>query len=104
MKKIAFTILLFLVACAPIIPQSGGGVSTPMVITAQVSTVVAVTVGTPPTEGPSPTLEPVTPIPTLPSSTLSPTELKYKVLEKFPDFFFCDPDFYPVARDDEMSL
>jgi hypothetical protein len=30
--------------------------------------------------------------------------LKYKVLVEFPDFFFCDPDFYPVAREDEMAL
>jgi len=26
------------------------------------------------------------------------------VLDQFPDFFFCDPDFYPIARDDEMTL
>lgn len=104
-KKIAFMILaIFLVACSPIIPEGGSGVSTPIVITAQVSTVVASTVGPPPTQGPSPTPVPATPIPTLPSSVLSPTELKYKVLEKFPDFFFCDPDFYPIARDDELSL
>ena len=32
------------------------------------------------------------------------TELKYRVLEKFPDFFFCDPDFYPIARADEADL
>lgn len=105
MKKNSFMIFLVLMsACAPIIPSSGGGVSTPMVITAQVSTVVAGTVGTPPTAGLSPTLEVATSIPTLASSALSPTELKYKVLEKFPDFFFCDPDFYPVAHDDELSL
>jgi len=42
-------------------------------------------------------------IPTLPSSTLSPTELKYRVLDEFPDFFFCDPDFYPIARGDELT-
>ena len=30
--------------------------------------------------------------------------MKHKVLDQFPDFFFCDPDFYPIARDDEMSL
>jgi hypothetical protein len=104
-KMIAFTILaVFLAACAPIIPESGSGVATPIVMTAEVSTVVAATVGTPPTEGPFPTPEPSTPIPTLPSSTLSPTELKYKVLDQFPDFFFCDPDFYPIAHDDETIL
>src|SRR6266498_1502850 len=104
-KMIAFTILaVFLAACAPIIPESGSGVATPIVMTAEVSTVVAATVGTPPTEGPFPTPAPPTPIPTLPSSTLSPTELKYKVLDQFPDFFFCDPDFYPIAHDDETIL
>jgi hypothetical protein len=45
---------------------------------------------------------PPTPIPTIPSSSLSPTELKYRILEELPDFFFCDPDYYPVAREDEM--
>ena len=106
MKKFAcFTILLtlFLAACVPIIPASGNE-STPIVITAVMSTVIAETPGPPPTEGPSPTPVPATPIPSLPASSFSPTELKYKVLEQFPDFFFCDPDFYPVAREDEMSL
>jgi hypothetical protein len=104
-KMIVFTILaVLLAACAPIIPESGSGVATPIVMTAEVSTVVAATVGTPPTEGPFPTPAPPTPIPTLPSSALSPTELKYKVLDQFPDFFFCDPDFYPIAHDDETIL
>ncbi|HLO33266.1 MAG TPA: Hint domain-containing protein [Anaerolineales bacterium] len=105
-KPSTFTVLLAvcLSACAPIIPQGGSGVSTPVIITAQVSTVVASTVGPPVTQGPFPTPEPPTAIPPLPSAALSPTELKYKVLEQFPDFFFCDPDFYPIARDDEMSL
>jgi hypothetical protein len=96
------TLAVFLSACAPIIP--GSGESTPIEITAVMSTVIAETAGPPPTEGPSPTPEPPTPIPTLPSSTLSPTELKYRVLDQFPDFFFCDPDYYPIAREDEMVL
>ena len=78
--------------------------STPIEITAVMSTVVAETPGPPPTAGPSPTPVPATPIPTLPSSKLTPTELKYRVLDQFPDFFFCDPDFYPIAREDEMVL
>lgn len=104
MKKwTAFAILaLFLVACAPTVTDDG--VSTPIEITAERSTVVAETPGPPPTEGPSPTLVPATLIPTLPSSNFSPTELKYEVLAQFPDFFFCDPDFYPIAREDEMVL
>ena len=106
MKKMtAFIILAVLAtACAPITPGAGSGVSTPVEITAVMSTVIAETPGPPPTEGPSPTPVPATPIPTLPSSSLSPTELKYRVLDQFPDFFFCDPDFYPIARDDEMTL
>ena len=103
-KQIAFMILAVLIAaCAPIIPESSGGVSTPIVITAQVSTVI-VEAGTPATAGPFPTSAPPTPIPTLVSSTLTPTELKYKVLDRFPDFFFCDPDFYPIAREEEPAL
>jgi hypothetical protein len=102
-KRIAFTILAVLIAaCAPIIPESGGG-ATPVVMTAEVSTIV-VEAGTPATAGPFPTPAPPTAIPTLVSATLTPTELKYKVLEKFPDFFFCDPDFYPIARADETDL
>ena len=102
-KMIAFTFLaLSLAACSPVAPESV--VSTPIEITAEMSTVVAETPGPGPTEGPSPTPVPATPIPTLPSSSLSPTELKYRVLDQFPDFFFCDPDFYPIAREDEMVL
>jgi len=91
-----------LAACAPIIPETGA--STPIVMTAEVSTVVAETPGPSPTAGPPPTTLPATSIPTLPASGLSPTELKYLVLDQFPEFFFCDPDYYPVARDNEMSL
>ena len=102
-KLLAFTILvLFLAACASTTPV--GGIVTPIVITAEMSTVVAETPGPPPTEGPSPTPVPATLIPTLPASSLSPTELKYRVLDQFPDFFFCDPDFYPIARDNELVL
>jgi hypothetical protein len=31
-------------------------------------------------------------------------DLKYLLLDNYPDFFFCDPDFYPIAREDEMVL
>ncbi len=53
----------------------------------------------------SPTLRPtLPPVPDVASGPrLSSSELKYHILERFPDFFFCDPDFYPVARDDELS-
>jgi hypothetical protein len=70
------------------------GTTVPNVFTAQPANGTSLPFTTP---------EPSTPIPTLPSSA-SPTELKYKVLEQFPDLFYCDPDFYPVARADELVL
>lgn len=86
----------------PITPVSVTGSAA----TASVSTVIPVIISplppdfTPPPTSPLPTL---TPIPTLPTG-LSPTELKYRVLTRFPDLFFCDPDYYPVARADEADL
>ena len=38
----------------------------------------------------------VTPTPT---STYSGYELAYKLLAAYPDYFWCDPDYYPVARE-----
>jgi hypothetical protein len=55
---------------------------------------------TPPATPVSPIL---TPIPTL-QSGMGPTELKYQLLTHYPDLFFCDPDFYPIARADETDL
>jgi hypothetical protein len=110
MKQITgFTIFLavFLAACAPIIPGSNNGgssESSPIAITSVVRTVVASTVGPAGTLAPFPTPEPLTPIPTIPSAKLSPTELKYKVLDQYPDFFFCDPDLYPIAVGDSSAL
>jgi Hint domain len=106
-KMLVFAIVaLFLSGCASNAPTTvpGGGFPTPIEITAEVSTVLPETPGPPPTEGPSPTPVPATPIPTLPSSSFSPSELKYMVLAQYPDFFFCDPDFYPIAREDESVL
>lgn len=97
MKNLWFVLLVMLCACSP---ASENGVSTPIVITAEMSTVVP---ETDVTDLPILTPEPSTRVPTLPSGT-SITELKYRVLEEFPDFFFCDPDYYPVAREDEMVL
>lgn len=99
----ALALFLFLAACTPLLPGPATSVSPTAIIvaTAGVVTVLpGVTDGTPvayPTEGPP------TPIPTLPSG-LPPTELKYRVLDEFPGMFFCDPDYYPVARADEDQL
>lgn len=86
---------------------------TPVSVTEMVSG-GTVTIGTavpvivsplPPDFTPPPTSIPPTPtsIPTLPGG-FGPTELKYRLLDQFPNFFFCDPDYYPVARDDELVL
>jgi hypothetical protein len=91
---------VLLSACAPTSAPSGAGSSTPVMITAEVSTVIASGGGT---ESPFPTAEPPTLIPTL-AGGFSVIELKYKVLDQFPDFFFCDPDFYPIARAEESDL
>ncbi len=56
---------------------------------------------TPPAAPLPPTL---TPIPALPGGGLGPTELKYRLLAQYPDLFFCDPDYYPVARSNEIDL
>ncbi len=37
-----------------------------------------------------------------PGSALSPTRLKYS-LEQGRTLFFCDPDYYPIARGDELA-
>ncbi len=51
-----------------------------------------------PATPPLPTSPPTSPTP------LSPTELKYRLLAQFSNLFFCDPDFYPIAREDEAVL
>lgn len=73
--------------------------------TASAATVVpiVITVDFNATPLPIPTPVPPTSIPTL-ASGASPTELKYQLLSEFPDLFFCDPDYYPVAHADEMDL
>ena len=98
-KSLAFSIIfvLLVTACAP------SNLSTPIEMTAMVSTVIPDVGGTVGTGAVIPTPGPPTLIPTL-ESALSPTQLKYRVLDQFPDFFFCDPDYYPIAREDEGIL
>jgi Hint domain len=73
----------------------------------------------------SATIQPVTPVPSgaptptpvvTPAPTPSPTitppasgaltlaELKYRLIDRFGRLWYCDPDFYPVARADQDSL
>jgi hypothetical protein len=109
----AITLTLTLVACRPTTPAvltpappavsaSSSGVT---VIRATVSAATAsVGTGVPAaTSGPSATATP-SPPPVPPPSGVSLTELKYAVLDQFPNFFFCDPDYYPVARANEADL
>ena len=100
MKKsfaVSIIFVLLVTACAP------SNLSTPIEMTAMVSTVIPDVGGAVGTGAVIPTPRPPTLIPTL-ESALSPTQLKYRVLDQFPDFFFCDPDYYPIAREDEGIL
>lgn len=49
--------------------------------------------GTTPAPGPTSVASPGAP-----PGPLSETDLKYLLLAHYPDFFYCDPDFYPIAR------
>jgi hypothetical protein len=102
MKKLlplTLTITFLLAACSP----SNSGISTAEVMTVLPEATVIPGIGGSGTEAPVPTPAPATAIPTL-LAGLSPTELKYRLLEEYPDFFFCDPDYYPIAREDENVL
>jgi hypothetical protein len=94
---LTFFLIVLLAGCA----SASSGMATAVAGTAGVGTAVVVTpfAGTPP---PLPTAAPPTPIPTLPSGA-SPAALKYLVLMRFPGFFYCDPDFYPIGRGDELE-
>jgi hypothetical protein len=102
--------LIFVTTACASIPAGSATETSPVVGTAIVGT-VSVSGGTSipiaslsPGSTPLPTLTPSAPtsIPTI-TGGLNPTELKYRLLAQFPDFFFCDPDSYPVARADELD-
>jgi len=44
-----------------------------------------------------------TPPPT-PGPPLTQAELRYRLIDELGPLWFCDPDFYPIPRDDEASL
>jgi hypothetical protein len=57
-----------------------------------------------PSGSPTPTVTPTataTPTPS-PSGELSPAELRYELLAQFAPISWCDPDFYPIAHQDEQ--
>jgi hypothetical protein len=56
-----------------------------------------------PTPGPSPTPEPsAIPGPT-PGPALSLAELKYALIDELGQLWYCDPDFWPIQRQDEIE-
>ncbi len=110
---LSICLMVLLAACGPAaLATPGVGLSTPIAVgtvsasTAMVGTAVPVIITPlPPDYTPPPTVAAPTPsaIPTL-TGGIGPAELKYRVLDQFPNLFFCDPDYYPIARDDETSL
>ncbi|HAF09650.1 MAG TPA: hypothetical protein DCK98_06150 [Chloroflexi bacterium] len=53
------------------------------------------------------TIQPVTPSPTITpaaSGALTLAQLKYRLVDRFGRLWYCDPDFYPVARSDQDTL
>jgi hypothetical protein len=131
---LVFALLLLLAACAPAAPDAATAPATTGVIaaTAMEATTAPANTATPSavsatlavqatgavssvpvfitaivskggTPAPVPTQPPATPIPTL-AAGHSPSDLKYKVLAEYPGLFYCDPDYYPVARADEGVL
>ena len=103
---ILFSAICVFVACAPGVQQIG----TPIQATAVPETVVPVTIVIGKTPAPSSnasaqasaTSTAATTAATatsVPRGQLSPTELKYRLISSLGTIFFCDPDFYPVARE-----
>ena len=102
---LAILLAITLTACGQSATAAGGVgvtyVSTASGATAEPGFITGITPdqGTPVTYV-APTSTPISPLP----GGLGPTELKYRVLTEFPDLFFCDPDYYPIARADETDL
>jgi hypothetical protein len=100
---IALATFALLTACGPLATGLATPSGSPEVIAATAGVGTAFPSGGDGTPVHLPTRSPTTPIPTLPAGS-SPTVLKYRLLGEFPDLFFCDPDYYPVARADEAEL
>ncbi len=55
------------------------------------------------TEMPNPNLATPTPV-SVAGQLMNPSQLRYVLLDAYPNFFYCDPDYFPVATADEMGL
>lgn len=89
-------IALILAACTPG-TSATSIITSPTVIASELATIQPVT-KTPPAQNYTPS--PTSAIPSEPGIS----ELKYRILAEFPDIFYCDPDYYPVARNNELEL
>jgi hypothetical protein len=104
---------LVAVACGDRLASGVGGPGSPTPQPFASATAISATIQpvTPlPSGAPTPTPF-VSPVPT-PSPTVTPVasgalalaQLKYKLIDRFGRLWYCDPDFYPVARADQDSL
>jgi hypothetical protein len=102
---------VMVVDCAGPVPPGAASTAVPSGVT---TTVTAATVQTPTvTQAPTVTQPLATATPsaavtgatsTPPPGGLSETDLRYRLIDKFGNLFFCDPDLYPVAHGDQADL
>jgi Hint domain len=106
-------VLLVTAACGDRLASGVGAPGSPTPQPFASATAISATIQpvTPPPSGvPTPTPV-VTPAPT-PSPTITPVasgaltlaQLKYRLIDRFGRLWYCDPDFYPVARADQDTL
>lgn len=104
-RLLTIGMLILFAACSPGTGAATGSTPSEIGTASAVTVVPEFNTPLPPDFTPPPTTSAPTDtsIPTLPGG-LGPIELKYRILEQFPDFFFCDRDFYPIAVADEIDL
>ena len=106
-------LLVLLTAACGDLGSGAGAQTSPTVRPAVSATAISATIqpSTPRPSGAPTATPPVTPVPT-PSPTVTPVasgaltlaQLKYRLVDRFGRLWYCDPDFYPVARADQDSL
>ena len=115
MRRVAcLAVLVVLVAaCGDRLGSTVGTPGSPTPQPAVSATAIAATIepATPrPSGAPSPT--PIVTVAPTPSPTITPAasgalalaQLKYRLVDRFGRLWYCDPDFYPVARADQDTL
>lgn len=104
---VALALALLAAACGDRLGAGGSGSASPAPVGSGVSG-TGIIVTPQPSGAPTPTpaiTAPPTPSPTLtPPGTLTLAQLKYRVVDRFGRLWYCDPDFYPVARADQDTL